>query len=286
MGWGTRGVIVRVLGMSGVEGEETGARFETGADIDTPNPARMYDYYLGGAANFAVDRAAAERVAQISPDVAVQARANRAFLRRVVRRLAGQGIRQFLDLGSGVPTVGHVHEIAHSVDPTARIVYVDNEPVAASYAQSLLRGVPNTAVVRADLRDSKAVLEHEDTGRLLDLDQPVAVLIMAVLHFIMSDSEVAELVAAYRERTVAGSYLALSHVSAPEGDLTDRIEAQYQRTTLPFRSRSKAELAGLFGGYEMVPPGVVYVSDWHPDPGPDPHRTEPQVFLGGVGRRL
>jgi hypothetical protein len=278
-----------VWGVSGTDGEqreETGGRFGSGADIDTPNPARMYDYYLGGAANFAVDRAAAERVKQIEPTVAVHARANRAFLRRVVRRLAGEGMRQFLDLGSGVPTVGHVHEIAHSVDPTARIVYVDNEPVAASYSRSLLRGVPNTAVVREDLRDSVAVLDHPDTRRLLDLDQPVAVMIMAVMHFIMSDEDVAGLVAAYRDRTVPGSYLGVSHVSAPEGEVSDRITAQYQRTSLPFRSRTRAELGALFEGYEMVPPGLVYVSDWHPDPGPDPHRLEPQVFLGGVGRRL
>jgi hypothetical protein len=275
-----------VTGAPGDEQDETGTRFESGVDIDTPNPARMYDYYLGGAANFAVDRAAAERIRQIEPTVAVHARANRAFLRRVVRLLAARGIRQFLDLGSGVPTVGHVHEIAHSVDPTARIVYVDNEPVAASYGRSLLRGVPNTAAVREDLRDSAAVLDDPDTRKLLDLDQPVAVLIMAVLHFIMSDDEVAEVVTAYRDRTVPGSYLAVSHVSAPEGEVSDRIEAQYRRTSLPFRSRGLAELGGLFGGYQLEPPGVVYVSDWHPDPGPDPHRLDPQVFIGGLGKRL
>jgi hypothetical protein len=205
----------------------------------------------------------------------------------VVRYLSEQGITQFLDLGSGVPTVGHVHEIARVVDPAARTVYVDNEPVAANYSRTLLRGVPNTAVVREDLRDSAAVLDHPDTRALLDLDRPVAVLLMAVLHFIMSDREVADLVRAYRDRTVPGSYLAVSHVCAPPlGTTNDRIEAQYRRTTLPFRNRSLAAVRGLFDGYELVEPGLVYVADWHPDPGPDPHRVDMQVFAGALGRKL
>jgi hypothetical protein len=276
-----------VADTDGGEWDEPGARYEPGTDIDTPNPARMYDYFLGGAANFAVDRAAAERIRKIEPTVAVHARANRAFLRRVVRYLAGVGVNQFLDLGSGVPTVGHVHEIARGVDPAARTVYVDDEPVAASYSRTLLRGVPNTAVVREDLRDSRAVLDHPETRALLDLDRPVAVLMMAVLHFIMSDREVTDLVAAYRDRTVPGSYLAVSHVCAPPVDTTsDRIEAQYRRTTLPFRNRTLPAVRGLFDGYELVEPGLVYVADWHPDPGPDPHRVDRQVFAGALGRRL
>jgi hypothetical protein len=257
-----------------------------GPDEDRPNPARMYDYALGGSANFQADRDAAEEVLKRDPEGRVHARANRAFLRRVVRELVARGVRQFIDLGSGVPTVGHVHEIAQRADPDARVLYVDNEPVANAYGRQVLAGVPGTAAQLIDLRDVGRVLDHPDTRRLIDLDQPVAVLMFAVLHFLLDDREVVELIAAYRRRTAPGSYLAMSHACRPSDAEARAIEELYRTgTSMPFRYRTAAEVAELFAGYELLEPGVVPISDWRPEPGPDPHRPANGVLVGGVGRR-
>jgi hypothetical protein len=266
--------------------ELIGAELLRTADQERPNPARMYDYLLGGSANFAPDRQAVAEALKVNPEAFVQTRSNRAFLRRVVRTLVDAGVRQFLDLGSGVPTVGHVHEIAQRVDPAARVVYVDNEPVAATYSRQFLAGVEGTAVLPVDLRDVHRVLHHPDTRRLLDLDEPVAVLMFAVLHFIMDDQEVTDLVGAYRDATVPGSFLAISHGSSDDPRY-EQVQEQYrQRATMPFRDRSADQLRKLFSGYELLEPGVVPVSDWRPDPGPDPNRPNVEVVIGGVGRRL
>ena len=245
---------------------------------DTPPPDRPANLV-------AVDRGAVDKVLALNPQAARQARGNRAFLRRVVRYLAGQGVRQFLDLGSGVPTVGHVHEIAHATDAEARVVYVDNEPVAAAYTRRLLNGVANTAVVEADLTEVASVLDHPETRALLDLDQPVAVLMFAVLHFLHDDAAVDRLVAAYRDCTAAGSYLAVSHVCADENPTMRVAEGLYrQGTSLPFCTRSRAQVTAMFTGYDLVEPGVVYVADWRPDPGPDPNAADPAI-AGGLGRK-
>jgi S-adenosyl methyltransferase len=254
-------------------------------DEARPNPARMYDYALGGAANFQVDRDAAREVLKRDPEGMVHARANRAFLRRVVRELVGRGVRQFIDLGSGVPTVGHVHEVAQRVDPGVRVVYVDNEPVAAAYSRKLLVGVAGTAVVQMDLREVRRVLDHPETRRLISLDEPVAVLMFAVLHFMLDDTAVEEVIAGYLDATVPGSYLAVSHACAPGRPASREIEELYRTsTTMPFRYRNVAEVRDLFAGYELLEPGVVPVPDWRPDPGPDPHRPSVDVLVGGVGR--
>jgi SAM-dependent methyltransferase len=251
-------------------------------DTDTPNPARMYDYLLGGAANFRADRAAIAEVLRINPRGRQHTLANRAYLRRVVRNLAGKGVRQFLDLGAGVPTVGPVHEIAQRAAPDARVVYVDNEPIAASYARHVLAGVPGTAVVQADLRDVDRVVA--EAGALLDFGEPVAVLAFAVLHFLTDDAAAAELVAAYRDRTVPGSWLALSHGTA-DGDAGVGAALEiYEHTSMPGTLRSRSQLTTLFDGYELVAPGVVFVPDWHPDPYLEPAAAT-SAFIGGVGRR-
>jgi S-adenosyl methyltransferase len=258
----------------------------TEADFSTANPARIYDYMLGGSANFAVDRQAADKLLALEPQTARYMRANRAFLRRVVAYLARAGVDQFLELGSGVPTVGHVHEVAGGINPAARVVYVDNEPVAAAYGQRLLADVPGTAMVVEDIRDPDGVLAHPDTRALLDLDRPVAVLMMAVLHFVLDDERVAEMVTAYRDRTAGGSYLAVSHSSGERHAATRQAEEQYRSTSQPFRSRTIEAIRGMFTGYELVEPGVVYIGDWHPDPGTDPYAVEgPQVIAGGLGRK-
>jgi trans-aconitate methyltransferase len=246
-------------------------------DTETPNPARMYDYLLGGAANFAADRAAVQQILEVNPHARAQARANRAFMRRAVRYLAvEQGVRQFLDLGSGIPTVGNVHEIVRQSAPEARVVYVDSEAVAANYGRRALADVPGAEMVRADIRDVDAVLSG--TGKLLDFGAPVAVLMFAVLHFVLDDQEVRDLLAAYRDRTVPSSWLALSHVCADENPTMAAVQENYRSTSIPGRVRTRAEIEHLFDGYRLVIPGVVNVQDWRPDEHDDSVR--PGILCG------
>jgi trans-aconitate methyltransferase len=251
-------------------------------DTDTPNPARMYDYLLGGAANFAADRAAVRHLLEINPQGRAHARANRAFLRRVVRHLAEHGVRQFLDLGSGVPTVGNVHEIAQRSAPGARVVYVDSEPIAALYSERVLAGVPGTTVIHDDIRNTERVLR--DARAVLDFDEPVAVLAFAVLHFVLDDAEVRRLLDTYRDHTAPGSWLAVSHVDAATSAAVLHGVREYRHTSLPARTRGRDEVTALFDGYDLVPPGVVPVARWHPDPESDP-ATIPGVLTGGLGRK-
>ncbi|SHF85591.1 SAM-dependent methyltransferase [Streptoalloteichus hindustanus] len=241
---------------------------EGGVDLSRPNPARMYDYYLGGVHNFAVDRRAAADVLSILPETRDFALRNRAFLRRVVRHLAAEaGIVQFLDLGSGIPTVGNVHEIAQDVNPACRVVYVDHEPVAVAHSRKLLEGNDNAAVIQADVRDAATVLSHPDTRRLLDFDRPLAVLMLQVLPFVPEADNPRGIVAAYRAACVPGSYLALAHSLTPEfwpGNVDQAIEL-YRSSTHPLHLRTPEQVAALFEGYELVEPGVVFTAAWRPD---------------------
>ena len=260
-----------------------------GVDTSRPSVARMYDYYLGGKDNFAVDREAAEQAIGAFPEVPALARGNRAFLGRVVRFLAGErGIRQFIDLGTGVPTVGNVHEVAHQAAPGARVVYVDNDAVVLTHARALLEDSghgDSVTVIDADMRDPTSVLDHPDLSRVIDLSQPVAVLFVSVLHFITSDP--AEITRAYRDVAVPGSSLALSHLSYGTVDHSEVDEAAdrvYGSTASGLVSRSPEEITGLFSGFDLVPPGLVPVSEWRPDPGQKDEPTRLQI-LGGVGRK-
>lgn len=236
------------------------------ADDDlVPNVARMYDYYLGGAHNFGPDRAAAEQVMAQLPHVRDWARANRRFLANAVRHCAAQGVDQFLDLGSGIPTVGAVHEVARAVVPGARVVYVDVEPVAVAQARELLEGVDDVSVVQADLRAVDEVLASTP----LDLTRPVAVLMVAVLHFLDDADGPREIVRRYVETLASGSFLALSHVSADYDDpvLAEQMRAAevvYQRATGSGRLRDRTEIAALADGLEIVGPGLVDVNRWRP----------------------
>jgi hypothetical protein len=239
-------------------------------DVDTPNPARIYDYLLGGANNFAADRNAAEQAMTTGKVGRVVARANRSFLRRAVRFMCAQGVDQFLDLGSGIPTVGNVHEIARQANPAARVVYVDNETVAVTYARRLLADDPNTTIVDADLRHPDEVLADPQLTGLLDLDRPVGILLVSVLHFVPDAGDPAGIVAGYAG-AVAGGYLALSHYtdegySAEKRERARRGKDVYERRTrTPVVARGKAELTALLGGLEPVPPGIVWVPEWRPD---------------------
>ncbi|WP_243790164.1 SAM-dependent methyltransferase [Saccharopolyspora gloriosae] len=251
-------------------------------DTSGPNAARMYDYYLGGSANFAVDRAAAEEQLSVLPSVATTARANRAFLGRVVRMCLDMGINQFLDLGSGVPTVGNVHEIAHQIDPTARIAYVDREPIAVAHARRLLRNESRVSVTQADLTDTRSVLTAPGVAELLDFTRPVAVLAISVLHFVRDEQDPAAVLATYRDACVRGSVLALSHTTsenlAPAA--VDRGLAIYQRTSTPVIPRPIVEAPALLTGYDVLAPGPAIVTEWRPDT--EPGASEPAANTWAV----
>jgi len=230
----------------------------------------MYDYYLGGSHNFAADRALAEENMRVWPDVAHIARANRAFLGRAVGFLSDRGVDQFLDLGSGIPTVGNVHDIAQAVNPKARTVYVDADHVAVAHAGSLLADQPNAAIVHADLRDPAAVLEDPAVGALLDFDRPVAVLMFSVLHFVVPADDPAGIIAAYRDATAPGSYLAVSHATNDyRPERAKATESIYSQASHQMIFRSREQVAALMHGYDLVPPGLVDMIHWRPDPADD-----------------
>lgn len=266
-------------------------------DLDRPNAARMYDYYLGGSHNFESDRALATQVEQVAPWVKQVARINRAWLRRVVDFLMTQGIRQFLDLGSGIPTVGNVHELAQRRDPATRVVYVDYEAVAVHHSHELLRDNDNAAVVWADVRSPRSVLSHAETQRLIDFTQPVGLLCAGLLLFIGDEYDPGELVAAYREACPAGSYLAVSTMSQDEADpeTAERLAGLlrlYESADEQVYPRDRATIESWFAGTELVDPGLVLLHQWRPERTPDgePVRTEqdasPARLLGygAIGR--
>jgi hypothetical protein len=258
------------------------------ADLGKPSTARMYDYYLGGAHNFAVDRELARKVLEHYPDLGTIMQLNRAFLHRAVRFLVGQGIRQFIDIGSGIPTEGNVHETAQRAAPDARILYVDHDPVAVEHSRLILRDTPNTAVLQADLRRPEAILDSPERRRLIDLTRPVGLLMVAVLHFVPDEDRPEQYVARYREALAPGSYLALAQASSDvRADAAGEVSKLYTRTGdrgMTFRSR--AELAEFFTGLTMVEPGLVWGPQWRPDwpddVGPDPSSS---TFMAGMARK-
>jgi S-adenosyl methyltransferase len=256
-------------------------------DLERPSGARVCDYFLGGAHNFAVDRELAEIVSRMTPDVGDAIRANRAFLRRAVRYMVDQGIHQFLDLGSGIPTLGNVHEVAQRADPTARVVYVDIDPVAVSHSRMILDGDPRTAVVQADAREFESILAAPETRRLLDLEQPVGVLILGLLHFIPDADDPAGIVKRVREAICPGSFVALANVTY-EDQSPEVIEAQKLSNQIdtPICLRSRRELLEQFDGLSLVEPGLVHIPLWRPD-SPLYMDEHPERFgvLGGVGRK-
>ncbi|MDN3351318.1 SAM-dependent methyltransferase [Actinomadura sp. DC4] len=255
-----------------------------------PTPARMYDYYLGGKDNFAVDREAAEQVLSAAPEVRILAKENRAFLGRAVRFLAAEaGIRQFVDVGTGLPTQGNVHEIAQAVDPSARVVYIDNDPIVRVHAKALLPSDGTTAVIEADMRDPESILKHPDLHRLIRFDEPVAVLFMSVLHFIADEYDPYGIVAAFRDLTVPGSHLALSHITSPAqntGAAEAAADVYKNRATSPAVLRSPKEIQALFDGYDLVEPGLVYLPQWRPDTPGTARDAESVWMLSGVGRKI
>lgn len=246
----------------------------------------MYDYYLGGKDHFPVDREAAERVLHAAPEVRLLAVENRKFVQRAVRYLAEQGIRQFLDIGAGLPTQGNVHEIAHDEDLDAHVVYVDNDPIVLSHARALLAETGTTAVIQADLREPASILQNAQVRELLDFDQPIALMFCAILHFIPDEDGPKELIEEYKQVLVPGSHLVLSHVTGDSRPEHSQGAADaYKNTKNPATLRSKETVEGFFDGFELVEPGVTYVPAWRPV---DPPAVDPSLawMLGGVGRKL
>jgi len=265
----------------------------TTINTGAPNPARIYDYFLGGKDNFPADRQVADQVLAIAPVAREVVEDNRAFLRRAVRVLAREaGIRQFIDLGSGLPTRGNVHEIAQAIAPDARVVYVDNDAMVVTHARALLAG-DNTVAIQADLREPEVILGHPEVRQLIDFNQPIALLLMAILHFIPDDEDPLGIVARFRETLPTGSYLAISHgtrdvpvrpdMSAAEmAEMGARVEQLYQLTTASLVTRSRAEVERFFDGFDLLDPGLVEIQGWRPD---NQSSMLPGGFYGGVGRK-
>ncbi len=266
-------------------------------DLDKPNAARMYDFHLGGSHNFEADRALANQVTMVAPWVKDVARINRAWLRRVVDFMMAQGIRQFLDLGSGIPTVGNVHELAQQRDPAVRVVYVDYEAVAVHHSYELLRDNENATVVWADVRNPHSVLNHDETRRMIDFTQPVGLLCAGLLLFIGDEYDPAGLVATYREACPPGSYLAISTMSQDEADPQTAEQLGgllrlYEGADERVYPRDKASIATWFAGTDLVEPGLVLLHRWRPERSPEgepvwtQQESSPARLLGygAVGR--
>jgi hypothetical protein len=261
-------------------------RPSAGIDAGTPNPARIYDYLLGGKDNYPVDRDAAEAILGVAPQARQGARENRAFLQRAVRFLAAEaGIRQFLDIGTGLPTQGNVHEIAQAVASDARVVYVDHDPVVHIHASALLADNAKTVAVLADLREPEVILGHPQVRRVLDFTRPVAVLLVAVLHFLRDGEEPAGVVARLRQAMAPGSFLVVSHATADfQPDVAAKVTDVYRRASAPLVLRSRSEIGRFFEGFDVVAPGLVEPASWRPD-GAGPTSPSAGGFYSGVGRK-
>jgi hypothetical protein len=279
--------------MVGGHGGAVADDWTTTINTGVPNPARIYDYFLGGKDNFPADRQVADQVLAIAPVAREVVEDNRAFLRRAVRVLTREaGIRQFVDLGSGLPTQGNVHEIAQAIAPDARVVYVDNDAMVVTHSRALLAG-DNTVAIQADLREPEVIVGHPEVRELIDFNQPIALLLMAILHFIPDDEDPLGIVARFRDALPTGSYVAISHgtrdipvrpdMSAEEmAEMGARVEQLYQLTTASLVTRSRAEVERFFDGFDLLDPGLTEIQAWRPD-----NRSSmlPGGFYGGVGRK-
>jgi hypothetical protein len=235
--------------------------------LKRPNVARMWDYFLGGYHNFAVDRQAAQRAIELYPDMPLVARTTRAFLRRAVSYLLEQGIDQFLDIGSGMPTAGHVHEITARLRPEARVAYVDIDPVVIAHSRAILHDSSKAISIQADARQPAAVLGRPEIREYLDFTRPIGLLLVAILHFVPDDREARSILQSLSEGIPSGSHVVLTHATADavEADVADSGERNYQRANAPFHFRTYAEVVALLEGLRLVPPGVVYLPLWRPE---------------------
>lgn len=259
-------------------------------DTSAPSGARTYDYLLGGSHNFAADRAMADQVERAVPGIRAAARLNRAFLARAVRLMIDHGIRQFLDIGSGIPTVGNVHEIAQQENPSSRVIYVDKDPIAVAHSELMLMGNDRAAVIEADMREPSTILDHPVARGLLNFDEPIGLLFLLVLHWVPDEANPAKLVATYRDALPAGSYLAITHMT--DDIQSDKITAvagivRENRGAGQVFPRTRTEVTELFGDFELLPPGLVPTGTWRPggvgDIAEDPEMNE--LSFAGVARK-
>lgn len=258
-------------------------------DLNKASAARIYDYLLGGYHNFEIDRETIEKSILVNPNVRPAAIANRSFLRRAVNFLLDQGIDQFLDIGTGIPTVGNVHEIVQNANPEAHVVYVDIDPVAVAHSRSILQGNSRVVAIQGDARKPKELLENPELQALLDFSRPVGVLLVAVLHFVPEDDLAYNSIYTLRDALPSGSYIVISHSTyenAPP-DVYEKIVKIGNQVSLTFKHRTLAEMKRFFEGLELIDPGVVYVPLWRPETPDDTFLNEPEraVNYGGVGRK-
>jgi hypothetical protein len=269
-------------------GRKDNQMLELPAEINAsePHSARIYDYFIGGKNHFAADRQTAAEVLRRSPAAHIAARENRSFLGRAVRYLTAEaGIRQFLDIGSGLPTTNNVHEVAQAIVPSARVVYADNDPLVLTHARALLTSTPagRTAYIHADLREPAAILSHPDTRAVLDFGQPIALMLVAILHFTPDEFKPAEIIATLVDALPAGSYLVATHLTTEHDPVATSAGEQTMRAAgMAMQKRDSGVFADLaFSGLELVPPGVVLASEWRPEgPGPRPQPSEVNCYAG------
>jgi S-adenosyl methyltransferase len=256
-----------------------------GIDVSKPSIARVYDAILKGKDNFAADRAVAEMAHRAFPDGGEAAFINRRMLGRAVRYMAGEGMDQFLDLGSGLPTVQNTHQIAQAVSPHARVVYVDNDPVVLAHGRALLAENEFTTVVTADLREPDLILANPEIASFLDLSRPVGLIMNAVIHHVLDEENPQGIIDTYKERIAPGSYLLLTHFSNSSPEARE-LEAVLLRTLGRGQLRTREEITRFFDGLEIIEPGIVYLPLWRPDrPVSDRLDISGLLYMGGVGRK-
>ncbi|MEU6720207.1 SAM-dependent methyltransferase [Nonomuraea sp. NPDC046802] len=260
----------------------------SGVDPNTPSIARVYDFFLNGKDNFAADRELAEQVLKVAPNARATARANRNFLVRATESVAKAGIKQFVDAGTGVPTSPNVHEVAQRINPDARVAYIDNDPIVLVHARALLAGVRSDVVaIEGDLREATAVLDHPHLRAHVDFAQPVAFLLVAMLHLLTDEDGPDLLVKAIRERMAPGSYLILSHLwDDPEGVARAGAEKYAdRRASAPVVPRTTEQILRFFDGFELVEPGLVHLDEWRPTEGMINAGADDRFGLCAVGRK-
>ncbi|WUW20074.1 SAM-dependent methyltransferase [Streptomyces sp. NBC_01463] len=262
----------------------------TSLHIDTskPHPARMYDWFLGGKDNYPVDEAMGRQMLAVEPGVPVMAKVNRAFMHRATRWLTSQGIRQFLDIGTGIPTEPNLHQVAQQAAPTTRVVYCDNDPIVLAHAEALLNGTPEGVIdyVQADARDVDSILEH--AGKTLDFSRPVALSLISLLHFVSDEDGAYELVSRLTDVLAPGSHLVISHLTADfHPEQARKVDEMYKAKALTLVPRKRDEFAAFFTGLDVVEPGIVAAEAWHPELG-EPVPGQEDIISAGyvaVGRK-
>jgi SAM-dependent methyltransferase len=258
-----------------------------GVDTERPSVARMWDYLLGGAHNFAIDRQVAEQAIKIKPDIPELVRQARAFMHRAIEFLTSMGVDQFLDIGSGLPTRGNVHEKAQQLNPAAKVVYVDHDPVAIAHGRAILKDNDRVAAIVGDLRDPKAILANPTLRSLIDFDRPVGLLLVGVLHFVFDEYDPKGIVAILRDVLAPGSYLTLQHATTDQqpASTIELVRFINANSPEPMHWRTRDEISEFFDGFTLVDPGIVFEPQWRTEPSDDGPQVERSTAYAAVGRK-